>query len=92
MGKLRDSKIKSLKPKEKLYKISYGDGLIIEVKPTGRKIFRIRYRFKGKEKTYTTDLLHNLLFQAETFIRRINRLDLSLLSLAKLLKLPIVVE
>jgi transposase len=53
MGKLSDSKIKSLKPKEKPYKISDGEGLIIEVKPTGKKIFRIRYRFEGKEKTYT---------------------------------------
>ncbi len=53
MGKLSDSKIKSLKPKEKPYKVSDGEGLIIEVKPTGRKIFRIRYRFEGREKTYT---------------------------------------
>ncbi len=42
MGKLSDSKIKSLKPKEKPYKVSDGEGLIIEVKPTGRKIFRIK--------------------------------------------------
>jgi len=53
MEKLSDSKIKSLKPKEKPYKVNDGEGLIIEVKPTGRKIFRIRYRFEGKEKTYT---------------------------------------
>lgn len=45
---LSDSKIKSLKPSEKTYRISDHEGLCIEIKPTGVKLWRYRYRFLGK--------------------------------------------
>ncbi|MEO1923972.1 MAG: integrase arm-type DNA-binding domain-containing protein [Nautiliaceae bacterium] len=50
---LSDTKIKRAKPKDKMYKMFDGDGLYLEVKPTGRKVWRIKYRLSGKEKTYT---------------------------------------
>ena len=50
---LSDTKIKRAKPKEKMYKMFDGDGLYLEVKPSGRKVWRVKYRFAGKEKTYT---------------------------------------
>lgn len=50
---LTDTKIKRAKAKEKSYKMFDEDGLYLEVKPTGRKVWRIKYRIYGKEKTYT---------------------------------------
>lgn len=50
---LTDIKIKSLKPKEKSYKVFDGNGLYIYVAPTGSKTFRIKYTFNKKENTYT---------------------------------------
>ncbi|WP_457564153.1 tyrosine-type recombinase/integrase [Caminibacter sp.] len=50
---LSDTKIKRAKPKDKMYKMFDGDGLYLEVKPTGRKVWRVKYRLFGKEKTYT---------------------------------------
>ena len=50
---LTDRQIRNAKPKEKLYRLFDGNGLVLEVKPNGHKIWRQRYRFNGKEKTYT---------------------------------------
>lgn len=50
---LSDIKIRALKPREKLYKVSDGEGLYIEVKPTGTKSWRFTYRLDGKQKTIT---------------------------------------
>ena len=50
---LTDTKIKKLKPKEKLYKLFDGNGLYLEVKPNGVKTFRVKYKLNNKEKTYT---------------------------------------
>lgn len=48
--KLTDTAIRAAKPKEKRYKLADGEGLYIEVAPTGGKWWRIKYRFGGKEK------------------------------------------
>ena len=48
--KLTDTTIRAAKPKEKRYKLADGEGLYIEVAPTGGKWWRIKYRFGGKEK------------------------------------------
>ena len=40
---LTDSKIKSLKPKNKLYKVADRDGLYVSVTPTGTITFRYDY-------------------------------------------------
>lgn len=55
---LSDIKIKALKPGIKLdgtttskpYKVTDEKGLYLEVKPTGSKLWRFKYRFAGKEK------------------------------------------
>jgi len=48
---LSDSTIKKAKPKEKEYKLFDGGGLHIVIKPTGSKLWRIKYRLNGKEKS-----------------------------------------
>ena len=45
---LTATQVKNLKPKDKLYTISDGGGLSIEVTPTGSKRWRFRYRFDGR--------------------------------------------
>ncbi len=47
---LTDQKIKTLKPKEKQYKVSDEKGLYLLVKPNAGKYWRLKYRFAGKEK------------------------------------------
>jgi integrase len=51
---LSDSKIRSAKPKEKLYRLGDSDGLCIEIKPNGRKYWR--YRFQWLKKTQMMSL------------------------------------
>ena len=45
--RLTDALIKQAAPKDKLYKLSDGAGLYIEVKPSGSKIWRMKYRQQG---------------------------------------------
>lgn len=42
--------IQAAKPKEKLYRITDSNGLCLEIRPTGSKLWRFRYRFNGKGK------------------------------------------
>lgn len=51
MGRLSDKAIQAAKPMDKQRKLSDGDGLILLVRPTGAKLWQLRYRFGGKEKT-----------------------------------------
>lgn len=48
---LADRQIKTAKPAEKDYKIFDGNGLYMLVTPSGGKLWRMKYRFDGKEKT-----------------------------------------
>jgi integrase len=48
-NKLTDSKLRSLKPREKPYKISDGGGMYVEVRPNGSKWWRLAYRLNGKQ-------------------------------------------
>jgi integrase len=48
---LSDAKIKALKPKEKMYRVLDAERLYIEVRPTGKKIWRLKYTLHGKEGT-----------------------------------------
>lgn len=50
---LNDLKIKQLKAKEKLYRIADHSGLCIEVRPTGGKFWRWRYRYLNNPKMLT---------------------------------------
>lgn len=49
---LTDIKIKSLKPKDKNYKVSDAEGLFLLVHKNGSKYWRLKYRIGGKEKTH----------------------------------------
>lgn len=50
---LNDLKIKQLKPREKLYRVADQQGLCIEIRATGAKFWRYRYRFLGTPKMLT---------------------------------------
>lgn len=43
--------IEAAKPSEKSYRMADSGGLFLFVPPTGKKVWRMRYRFDGKEKT-----------------------------------------
>ncbi|MEM8974510.1 MAG: Arm DNA-binding domain-containing protein [Pseudomonadota bacterium] len=47
---LTDATIRGTKPKAKSYRLYDERGLYLEVTPSGSKLFRYKYRFKGKEK------------------------------------------
>lgn len=47
---LTDSAIKVAKPKDKPYKLADGQGLYLEVMPSGSKLWRLKYRHSDKEK------------------------------------------
>ena len=47
---LSDTAIRKIKPKDKAYKISDERGLYLLVTPSGGKLWRMKYRFDGKEK------------------------------------------
>lgn len=46
---LTDTRIRKLKSKDKAIKVADGGGLYLHVAPTGSKLWRLRYRFAGKE-------------------------------------------
>lgn len=48
MGRLTDTALKALKAKDAAYQTADGEGLVIEVKPSGRKTWMYRYRLAGK--------------------------------------------
>lgn len=48
---LTDSAIKAAKPKEKPYTLTDGQGLYLDMKPNGSKLWRLKYRFNGEAKT-----------------------------------------
>lgn len=50
---LTDTKVRSLKPREAPFRLADTNGLCIEVRPTGAKIWRYRYRFAGKANMLT---------------------------------------
>jgi hypothetical protein len=45
-----DLEARNAKPKEKPYKVAFGEGLYLLVNPNGKKYWRLKYRFAGKEK------------------------------------------
>lgn len=50
---LNDMQCRTALQKEKVYKLSDGDGLYLEIKPIGGKFWRQKYRYGGKEKKLT---------------------------------------
>lgn len=51
MGSLTDIKLRSLKPKDKLFKVTDNKGMHVLIMPNGSKYFQLRYKYQGKEKT-----------------------------------------
>ena len=49
-SKLTDIQIKNAKPKDKPYKLSDGGGLYVLIGINGSKYWRMKYRYRGKEK------------------------------------------
>ena len=50
--KLNATQIKQAKPRGKLYKLTDGGGLYLEIKPSGKRFWRYRYRILGKENVF----------------------------------------
>jgi integrase len=50
---LTDTKLRSLKPREAAYRFADTNGLCIEVRTTGAKVWRYRYRYAGKASIVT---------------------------------------
>lgn len=50
---LKDTKIRSLKPRASAYRVADAQGLCLEVRPTGAKVWRYRYRHAGKASIVT---------------------------------------
>ncbi|EJC4643487.1 integrase arm-type DNA-binding domain-containing protein [Salmonella enterica] len=48
---LTDAKIRAAKPDEKPYKLADSGNMFLLVHPNGSRYWRLRYRFRGKEKT-----------------------------------------
>ncbi len=51
MSKLTAIQVRNAKATEKAHKLSDGNGLYLHIAPSGRKTWRYRYRYKGKEST-----------------------------------------
>ena len=45
---LTDTKLRALKPRESVFRIADAGGLCVEVRPTGSRLWRFRYRYSGK--------------------------------------------
>lgn len=50
---LTDTKLRSLKPRDSAYRVADTNGLCIEVRSTGAKVWRYRYRYVGKASIVT---------------------------------------
>lgn len=48
---LTDTKLRNLKPKDKLYKVNDRDGLYVAVTPAGSISFRYNYSIHGRQET-----------------------------------------
>lgn len=52
---LTDTKVRALKPQAAAYRVADSQGLVIEVRPTGSKAWRYRYRYAGQASMVTID-------------------------------------
>ncbi|HEC20865.1 MAG TPA: DUF4102 domain-containing protein, partial [Gammaproteobacteria bacterium] len=50
---LTDTKLRNLKPQDKLYKVNDRDGLYVAVTPAGTISFRYNYSVNGRQETLT---------------------------------------
>lgn len=61
---LTDTKLRSLKPKASPFRVADANGLCIEVRPSGAKVWRYRYRYLGKASIVTLDEYPSISLQA----------------------------
>ena len=47
---IKELQVRSAAPRDKPYKLADGEGMFLLVKPNGAKLWRMKYRFAGKEK------------------------------------------
>ena len=64
-NRLTDTLIKATTPRDKVFRLSDGQGMYLEVHPNGSKYWRMKYRFMGKERRLSIGVYGNQL-------RRIN--------------------
>ncbi|TDB03210.1 DUF4102 domain-containing protein [Halomonas marinisediminis] len=50
INKLSATAVKTAKPKDRTTRMADGGGLYLEIRPTGSKYWRMKYRFGGKER------------------------------------------
>ena len=50
---LTDTALQGLKPRDKSYKVTDGEGMYVVVSPSGTKAFRYDYRIDGRRETLT---------------------------------------
>jgi hypothetical protein len=53
VARLTDLEARRAKPRATAYKLGAGDGLCLVVMPGGGKYWWLRYRFAGREKTFS---------------------------------------
>src|SRR3990167_10500638 len=53
MKKFTDNQIKTLKPEDKTYRITEGNGFYIRMTPQGKKAWLYRYYYAGKDQALT---------------------------------------
>ncbi len=70
---LTDTKLKNLKPTDKLYKISDRDGLYVAVTKAGTVSFRYDYRINGRRETVTLERYGADDIPFSKFIREVSR-------------------
>ena len=64
---LSDATIRTLKPRDKPYKVSDFEGLFLTVKPTGSRLWHFKYWIAGKEKLLSMGIYPGIsLAQART--------------------------
>ena len=50
---LTDTKLRALRPRQTPYQMADGGGLFIEVTPSGKRVWRLRYRLDGRQEKVT---------------------------------------
>ena len=74
--KLTATTIKNAKPKEKLYRLFDGEGLYLEITPSGGTYWRMKYRFNGKENRLAFGTYPNISLAEAREKRRIAKKEL----------------
>lgn len=57
--------IKNAPPKKKPYKLSDGGGPHLLISPKGSKLWRLKYRYLGKEKLLSLDVIQTSVLQKQ---------------------------